>query len=73
MSTGKTVLCQKDPGKKNVVDNYRPISYLPLMWKLMTEIISNVLYGFLENILISCQMNRKVAERKAEGQRTNFS
>ncbi|XP_063592543.1 uncharacterized protein LOC134769733 [Penaeus indicus] len=49
MTTGKTVLCQKDPGKGNAVDNYRPISCLPLMWKLMTGIISNVLYDFLED------------------------
>ena len=43
ITTGKTVLCQKDPGKGNAVDNYRPISCLPLMWELMTGIISNVL------------------------------
>ncbi|XP_063598714.1 uncharacterized protein LOC134775182 [Penaeus indicus] len=49
MTSGKTVLCQKDPGKGNAVDNYRPISCLPLMWKLMTGIISNVLYEFLED------------------------
>ncbi|XP_063599202.1 uncharacterized protein LOC134775604 [Penaeus indicus] len=49
MTTGKTVLCQKDPDKGNAADNYRPISCLPLMWKLMTGIISNVLYDFLED------------------------
>ena len=38
MTTGKTILCQKDPDKGNAVDNYRPISCLPLMWKLMTGI-----------------------------------
>ena len=36
MTTGKTILSQKEPGKENAVDNYRPISCLPLMWKLMT-------------------------------------
>ena len=40
MTLGKTVLCQKDPTKGNVVDNYRPISYLPLMWKLITRTIA---------------------------------
>ena len=49
MTTGKTVLCQKDPSKEIAVENYRPISCLPLMWKLMTGIISNVLYDFLED------------------------
>eukprot|EP00794_Sanderia_malayensis_P014775 gene14775-biopygen11863 len=36
LTTGKTALCQKDPSKGSAVDNYRPISCLPLMWKLMT-------------------------------------
>ena len=31
MTLGKTVLCQKHPSKGNAVDNYRPISCLPLM------------------------------------------
>ena len=48
MTTGKTVLCQKDPVKGVAVDNYRPITCLPLMWKLLTGIISNLLYDFLE-------------------------
>ena len=32
----KTVLYQKDASKGNAVDNYRPISCLPLVRKLMT-------------------------------------
>ena len=31
MTTGRTVLCQKDPKKGNVVENYRPISCLLLL------------------------------------------
>ena len=31
MTFGKTSLCQKEPAKGNAVDNYRPISCLPLM------------------------------------------
>ena len=42
------VLCQKDRAKGNAVDNYGPISCLPLMWKLLTGIISGHLYKFLE-------------------------
>ena len=40
MTLGKMVFCQKDPSKGNAVDNYRPISCLPLMWKLMTRTIT---------------------------------
>ena len=37
-TTGKTILCQKDSGKGNAVDNYQPILCPPIMWKLMTGI-----------------------------------
>ena len=30
IAAGKTIVCQKDPGKGNAVHNYRPISCLPL-------------------------------------------
>ena len=30
------------------MDNYRPISYLPLMWKLMTRITANSVHKYLE-------------------------
>ena len=48
ITTEKTILCQNDPHKGNAVDNYRPISCLPLMWKLMTKIIANSVYEHLE-------------------------
>ena len=44
----KTVLCQKYPSKGNAVDNYRPISCLPLMWKLMTETVAESMSNFLD-------------------------
>ena len=47
MVIGKTILCQKDSGKGNAVDNYRPISCLPFMWKLMIGIIANSVYEYL--------------------------
>ena len=45
MTTGKTVLCLKDPEKGALVSNFRPIACLPLMWKLLT----GILYSHLEN------------------------
>ena len=48
LTKGRTVLCQKDPPQKgNAVDNFRPLSCLLLMWKLMTGIIPDFVYGFL--------------------------
>ena len=48
LTKGRTVLCQKDSSKGNDVGNFRPISCLPLMWKLMTSIISDNIYKFLD-------------------------
>ena len=48
LTHGRTVLCQKDPRKGNAVENYRPITCLPLMWKLMTGIIADQMYDYLE-------------------------
>ena len=49
MTYGRTVLCQKDPVKGNSVENFRPITCLPLMWKLRTGIISEDMYCSTEN------------------------
>ena len=39
---------QKDPRKGNTSDNYRPITCLPLMWKLLTRVIADEMYNYLE-------------------------
>ena len=48
MTHGRTVLCQNDPRKGNAVENYRPITCLPLMWKLLTGVIAEEMYDYLE-------------------------
>ena len=60
------MLCQKDITKGNAVNNYRPISCLPMMWKLFTCIMSDYLYDFLEkeNLLPEEQKGYK---RKTKG------
>ena len=49
MTYGRTVLSQKDPVKGNSVKNFRPITCLPLMSKLLAGIISEDMYCFMEN------------------------
>ena len=58
MTFGKTVLPQKDLVKGSAVDNYRPIPCLPLMWRLMTGILAEMMYSHFEreNLLISEQL-----------------
>ena len=48
MTHGSTVLCQKDLRKGNTADNYQPITCLPLMWKLLTGVIAEEMYNYLE-------------------------
>jgi len=48
MTFGRTVLCQKDPAKGSEVGNYRPITCLPIMWKLFTGMIAEEMYTYLE-------------------------
>ena len=49
MTNGRTELCQKDPVKGNSVENVTPITCLPLTWKLLTGMISEDRYCFMEN------------------------
>ena len=63
---GKTVLCQKDPVKGNSVENFRPITCLPLMWKLLTDIISENTYCFMENEKLLPE-EKKGCRRKSRG------
>ena len=45
---GSTVLIQKDAMKGTQAENYRPITSLPIMWKLLTGIMGEKLYQHLE-------------------------
>ena len=54
MTKGRTGLVQKDKKKGNAANNYRPITCLPLLclpilWKLLTGVIPNDLYDYLES------------------------
>ena len=48
LTRGRTSLLQKDKSKGNVASNYRPITCLPLMWKLMTGVIADQIYAHLD-------------------------
>ena len=48
LTRGRTSLLQKDKSKGNVASNYRPITCLPLMWKLLTGVIADQIYVHLD-------------------------
>ena len=47
LTYGRTVLFQKYPANSIVANNFRPISCLPLMWKLTTGILADNMYDYL--------------------------
>ena len=47
MTTGRTILCIKDISRGNAAGNYRPMSCLPVMWKVLTGIAE--IYAYMEN------------------------
>ena len=58
-------MLQKDRSKGNVASNYRPITCLSLMWKLLTGVIADQIYAHLdqEKLLLEEQKGaRKVLE-----------
>ena len=68
MKYGRTVLCQKDVAKVKSVENFRLITCLPLMWKLLKGIVSEEIYCFMgnENLFPEEQKGcrRKTRERR---------
>ena len=66
MVTGRTTLIIKDLTEPTKISNYRPITCLPTIWKLLASIISDQIYSFLENNkLIPWQ--QKGNKRKSRG------
>ena len=54
-----------------MVDNFRPISCLPLMWKLMTGIIYDVMYEFL--VESDClPLEQRGCKEKVEALKTSY-
>ena len=66
MTTGRTALVQKDKSKGNVASNYKPITCLPIMWKLLTGIISERLCNYLEETN-TIPRQQKGCRRKCSG------
>ena len=48
LTRGKTSLLQKDKSKGNIASNYRPITCLPSLWKLLTGVIPDQIYVHLD-------------------------
>ena len=67
---GCTVLSQKNLRKGNAVENYGPITCLLLIRKLLTEVITEEMYDYLEQDKLLPEENKKNADKAVE-QRIN--
>ena len=48
LNRGRTALLQKDKSKGNIARNFRTITCLPLMWKLLLRVIADQICGHLD-------------------------
>ena len=48
LTRGRTLLLQRDKNKGNVASNYKPITCLPLIWKLLACVITYQIYAHLD-------------------------
>ena len=48
MTVGRTVLVVKEAEKGSVPSNFRPITCLPTIWKLLSGILGGALYHHLQ-------------------------
>ena len=48
LARGRTSFLKKDNSKGNVASNYKPMTCLPLIWKLLTCVITYQIYAHLD-------------------------
>ena len=70
LTKGTTTLIMKDKNKGAEVTNYRPITCLPMMWKLLTGILSEEIYSHLaeKNLLPTEQKGCRKESRGTKDQ-----
>ena len=71
MTHVRTVLCQNNPRKGSEVENCCPISYLPLMLKLLTGMIAEEMYDYLKQDKF-CQKDKKYVDEEVVEQKINY-
>ena len=49
---GRTVLIQKHKAQGNIASNYRPITCSPLVWKLLTGVLTDEIYDYLKKKML---------------------
>ena len=52
LTNTQKVVIQKDKAKGDIASNYQPITCLPLVWKLLTGILADETYDYLEKKML---------------------
>ena len=68
---GKTIMIGKDPQKETIPGNYRPITCLPRMWKILTARIKEYIFTSRESEEYF-EKKRKYAALEQEKQMTYY-
>ena len=63
LTRGRTALSQKDKSKGNIASNYRPITCLPLMWKVLLGVIADQIYGHLDQQKLLTEEQKRYRKR----------
>ena len=50
LTKGRAALLEKDKSKVNIASIYRAITSLPLMWKLLSSVIADQIYGHSDQL-----------------------
>ena len=64
MTKGRTILIQKDKEKGTAARNYRLITCLTLVWRLLTGVIAAEMYGFLDKIYYYLKNKKDAGENQ---------
>ena len=63
---GRAALLQKDKSKGNIASNYRYITCLPLIWKLLSGVIADEIYRHLDQQKLLLE-EQKGCRKKSRG------
>ena len=58
-----TVLIQKGKTKGKIASNFWPITCLPLVWKLLTSILPDKIYDYLEKKILLLEEQQEFRKR----------
>ena len=63
LTEGRTALLQKGKSKCNIASNYRSVTCLPLMWKLLFGVIADQIYGHLDQPKLLPEKQKRCRKR----------